>query len=169
MCGATHHRPRQSGPSRGLSPRVRGNHINGLWAPIALGPIPACAGQPSTRNKHGASVRAYPRVCGATLSLPKKAKAKAGLSPRVRGNLRSSRSVSAWSRPIPACAGQPSSATTTVEQGRAYPRVCGATLSGRGMPQAVTGLSPRVRGNHGNQTRAKSNAGPIPACAGQPL
>ena len=51
---------------------------------------------------------------------------------------------------------------------RAYPRGCGGTSV---TPPAVTpgpGLSPRVRGNHGEDRDAGELEGPIPAGAGEP-
>ena len=70
----------------GLSPRVRGNLANGKISCAVHGPIPACAGQPLTLEEAIVLMRAYPRVCGATLrGIWHKGKLQ-GLSPRVRGN-----------------------------------------------------------------------------------
>ena len=52
---------------------------------------------------------------------------------------------------------------------RAYPRVCGATRHVELLALSDLGLSPRVRGNPCQLVADGLRAGPIPACAGQPL
>ena len=147
---------------------MRGNLHHASHLPGRCGPIPACAGQPDTNPGTLASLRAYPRVCGATRKLRARVAARKGLSPRVRGNqARQSQSIFRLG-PIPACAGQPRPALPAHAEAWAYPRVCGATLLRRRSSHGHGGLSPRVRGNrielrYGNKLR-----GPIPACAGQP-
>ena len=47
VCGGTGWKPRANEPSRGLSPRVRGNPTNAPGTVIVKGSIPACAGEPS--------------------------------------------------------------------------------------------------------------------------
>ena len=54
-------------------------------------------------------MRAYPRVCGATVKGMKYQAHQQGLSPRVRGNLVNDMLPAPFIGPIPACAGQPSS------------------------------------------------------------
>ena len=49
----------------------------------------------------------------------------AGLSPRVRGNLRAYLKAHRVSRSIPACAGEPGAAVPELATYRVYPRVCG--------------------------------------------
>ena len=79
---------RRRTPSRGLSPRGRGN-------PRPIGPfltgqrsIPAWAGKPSMARP-GRYIRGvYPRVGGETMNASVACKARAGLSPRGRGNQR---------------------------------------------------------------------------------
>ena len=112
--------------------------------------------------------RAYPRVCGATPAAAMVRADPEGLSPRVRGNL--PRGGFGWHGrgPIPACAGQPASRSSSVRLLRAYPRVCGATQRFSKHVDNDRGLSPRVRGNRVNAAIRGNNQGPIPACAGQP-
>ena len=50
VCGAASSRPAGTTQSSGLSPRVRGSLAQGLQRPGRCGPIPACAGQPSSRT-----------------------------------------------------------------------------------------------------------------------
>ncbi len=87
----------------------------------------------------------------------------------MRGNLRPG--VHAHHRPgsIPACAGEPSKQGHAGRSIWVYPRVCGGT---RCLSVAVwesIGLSPRVRGNHGEDVEAGFRLGSIPACAGEPV
>ena len=52
--------------------------------------------------------------------------------------------------------------------GMVYPRVCGGTPQFGGCPVMLSGLSPRVRGNHPTTTLGNDLRGSIPACAGEP-
>ena len=51
-------------------------------------------------------------------------------------------------RSIPACAGEPGHSKCRVHPYPVYPRVCGGTPFGMPSFHMVSGLSPRVRGNH---------------------
>ena len=154
--------------ARGLSPRVRGNLPRGPCLPLAVRPIPACAGQPTKAVANCRHPRAYPRVCGATRLSQKILRRILGLSPRVRGNPRLC--IAPWKRkgPIPACAGQPLIFGLWMNLHWAYPRVCGATLARLRLLLLSLGLSPRVRGNLSVSVCERPQLGPIPACAGQP-
>jgi len=55
---------------KGLSPRARGNHLNGCQVFFALGPIPASAGEPLDAQARLSRLRAYPRERGGTGSRP---------------------------------------------------------------------------------------------------
>ncbi len=134
----------------------------------APGPIPACAGQPQARDATKMQPPAYPRVCGATATFAAKICRVLGLSPRVRGNLRSRQPPLHYSGPIPACAGQPAWARYYTGNTGAYPRVCGATCKPRPCCRDFRGLSPRVRGNRRLIVLRFLALRPIPACAGQP-
>ena len=46
VCGGTRHASAQRRPEQGLSPRVRGNRMATTVSPMAIGSIPACAGEP---------------------------------------------------------------------------------------------------------------------------
>ena len=70
---------------------------------------------------------------------------------------------------IPACAGEPWAAVITRAGLGVYPRVCGGTSAGVKRGRGMPGLSPRVRGNLGQQSHRNPPAGSIPACAGEPL
>ena len=91
-----------------------------------------------------------------------------GLSPRVRGNHTRADCSGCSAGPIPAGAGEPASGQSWRTPGRAYPRGCGGTSPRGSMCRLVMGLSPRVRGNLGEQCYSFSPLGPIPAGAGEP-
>ena len=96
----------------GSSPRVRGTPISQKKAGQRCRFIPACAGntlRPAS-DKGGSPV--HPRVCGEHVLANTGAFQLPGSSPRVRGTLLVSVSVSVWARFIPACAGNTPAVTT---------------------------------------------------------
>ena len=132
----------------GLSPRVRGNPLTVYSKVVAVGSIPACAGEPPGRQTSDVLDTVYPRVCGGTVVSSASASAKSGLSPRVRGN--------------------PSVCISDMAPSRVYPRVCGGTSPLGSASTPTTGLSPRVRGNRVTMGQAEQRGRSIPACAGEP-
>ena len=71
-------------------------------------------------------------------------------------------------RSIPACAGEPFTASGQVILMPVYPRVCGGTRGIAGASPTHPGLSPRVRGNPVRRNPWATGTGSIPACAGEP-
>ena len=147
VCGATGSGGVSLPLRSGLSPRVRGNRCWPRASLSALRPIPACAGQPQTVISNFCFIKAYPRVCGATMLLLRLSRIGVGLSPRVRGNRGGVQAFAPCPRPIPACAGQPIGVPNERTPLGAYPRVCGATHIRDTGWMGRWGLSPRVRGN----------------------
>ena len=127
VCGGTTTTAGADGRAAGLSPRVRGNRASGLDGPSRRGSIPACAGEPDRIVRAPVQVGVYPRVCGGTSHLEFPAPLCEGLSPRVRGNLPAPVERADLHGSIPACAGEPSSSTSTALCRGVYPRVCGGT------------------------------------------
>ena len=152
----------------GLSPLARGNLVCAQRRHTVFGPIPARAGQPVGGVLLTIHDGAYPRSRGATCSKPPPTWVRPGLSPLARGN----RCSAAWSAgavgPIPARAGQPSTAPRAPAKTWAYPRSRGATRLGTGVSLIDQGLSPLARGNLAGACQQLGNVGPIPARAGQP-
>ena len=72
----------------GLSPRVRGNRSLVMILRVAMGSIPACAGEPAHVRHFPSAFWVYPRVCGGTCNVHPHRRQFRGLSPRVRGNPR---------------------------------------------------------------------------------
>ena len=153
----------------GLSPRVRGNRQGESRRECEVGSIPACAGEPPPRRRGRGCGRVYPRVCGGTSWRPPSGPTGRGLSPRVRGNPGVAAIDAGRGGSIPACAGEPDTATTACSASRVYPRVCGGTLDDVERCQEYGGLSPRVRGNRHHLPSIRSMGGSIPACAGEPI
>ena len=131
----------------GLSPRVRGNPAQSPPHSAQRRSIPACAGEPQPHNAPPALPWVYPRVCGGTCLARFAAVYQSGLSPRVRGN----HILFIWHGiimgSIPACAGEPRREADDRRPVAVYPRVCGGTSLMSDQVEALTGLSPRVRGN----------------------
>ena len=146
MCGGTNQTLPSNRRGRGLSPRVRGNHLGWRRRLVDAGSIPACAGEPDNGSRWWRPGTVYPRVCGGTDWAMWPVSRSGGLSPRVRGNRLH--------------AGERSD--------RVYPRVCGGTPPVGDESPITAGLSPRVRGNRLIQYDEDGEAISIPACAGEP-
>ncbi len=166
--GGTRSRPDRSNPARGLSPRARGNpgEVDGDERPMR--PIPAGAGEPTTRCCHAARRWAYPRGRGGTAGERLPFVGLKGLSPRARGNRRHDLHPAPHFRPIPAGAGEPRSPRRWFGRPGAYPRGRGGTECDAVLRPPGRGLSPRARGNPGPTHGQYNQMGPIPAGAGEP-
>ncbi len=132
---------------RGLSPLARGNLSRSGQQRIALGPIPARAGEP--RHSAGQAVLqgAYPRSRGGTLKMLLITIRPTGLSPLARGNRRAVPPAAAALGPIPARAGEPFGLPACCWLCKAYPRSRGGTTNKGWQDQIDVGLSPLARGN----------------------
>ena len=167
-CGETDHVPRQPGITRGLSPRLRGNHcVKREHAPCS-GTIPAPAGKPSPDRRRPAAYWDYPRACGETPRRRPTRSTSGGLSPRLRGNRRVVGERRDTGGTIPAPAGKPCRRKRRARPSRDYPRACGETAFVRRRFRFGSGLSPRLRGNRTGTVVFSSRYGTIPAPAGKP-
>ena len=108
-------------------------------------------------------------MCGGTAWPAASTAPASGLSPRVRGNRGLAAQTPAPEGSIPACAGEPITASDPWPAEEVYPRVCGGTPQFAQPPVGVKGLSPRVRGNPRPDQPAMAGTRSIPACAGEPL
>ena len=149
VCGGTPPGVAALAVAGGLSPRVRGNRSQKGFVGIAVGSIPACAGEPDGEAAVYAIARVYPRVCGGTVVWYGRRPFQMGLSPRVRGNLAGIGVQAGAVGSIPACAGEPGGQSGLCRQEVVYPRVCGGTVIVGQLRALHDGLSPRVRGNLG--------------------
>ena len=151
----------------GLSPRARGNPLIVLTRSLHIGSIPACAGESRTDRNCPCIVRVYPRVRGGIYKSGRGTVPEAGLSPRARGNQVSGFSGRVVWGSIPACAGESRPLRPQQVAGGVYPRVRGGIIAGYFFLAVCSGLSPRARGNLGDEIGEVGDAGSIPACAGE--
>ena len=107
-------------------------------------------------------------MCGGTVDATLAGFRAHGLSPRVRGNQIKREVRRHHQRSIPACAGEPEYAGRVNLIVTVYPRVCGGTIADAAGINVMSGLSPRVRGNHRRGWVAGAIHRSIPACAGEP-
>ena len=168
VCGGTSSRCSIRPPTRGLSPRVRGNLDTWAHHGDRRRSIPACAGEPRPSPRRSKTSGVYPRVCGGTDDIWTANYPLWGLSPRVRGNPPTQQVDRYDAGSIPACAGEPSGVNPNHAANAVYPRVCGGTDDLAGKTPEEKGLSPRVRGNPSRLLGISTDAGSIPACAGEP-
>ncbi len=152
----------------GLSPRARGNRASYSARDMMTRPIPASAGEPKAPAFDQGLFEAYPRERGGTFLSGLRGEGDEGLSPRARGNHRSTTGEPRRRGPIPASAGEPMTRKPWPSWQGAYPRERGGTQIGRSVQFGRKGLSPRARGNLRARMRGPTGSGPIPASAGEP-
>ena len=129
VCGGTAGAGPLAAATHGLSPRMRGNQPAARALTASVGSIPAYAGEPYSLICPVAMSGVYPRVCGGTGRHAGIAAARAGLSPRMRGNQNRLGRSGYDHGSIPAYAGEPDCALGNAPDGGVYPRVCGGTAS----------------------------------------
>ena len=151
-----------------LSPRLRGNRLNGTRGVMRIGAISAVAEKPWHGDTCSLRSWGYPRGCGGTDDTAWLGNSGWGLSPRLRGNLRQVTPGPGRSGAIPAVAGEPGNIRLPQCLLRGYPRGCGGTWDANPWVAAYTGLSPRLRGNRQPARLADALDGAIPAIAGEP-
>ena len=136
----------RTGPSRGLSPRGRGNLPPHRRRDTRRGSIPAWAGKPPASSASAHRKTVYPRVGGETAVFVTVPLPNRGLSPRGRGNPRPARAARRPMRSIPAWAGKPGRRWASSRLSAVYPRVGGETPGSTIQNLGMEGLSPRGRG-----------------------
>ena len=157
-----------STPSRGLSPRERGNRDRRTRLDRWHGSIPARAGEPATIAMPRGARAVYPRASGGTRAPPPMSSAARGLSPRERGNRSEHLGLMRYLGSIPARAGEPRCPQARLWPGWVYPRASGGTHCHVRIPFYSPGLSPRERGNRKALIAAFAAPWSIPARAGEP-
>ena len=146
-CGETLARAILAICGQGLSPRVRGNLLEGEPHRRHLRSIPTSAGKPLIVRPVCREPRVYPHECGETTAKRWRSLSVSGLSPRVRGNPARRSSCCFFSGSIPTSAGKPDVVTVEETANQVYPHECGETTAGLLVRNRILGLSPRVRGN----------------------
>ena len=152
----------------GLSPRVRGIPGPRRERNLVSGSIPACTGNPGRPAATFHVDGVYPRVYGESLQEPVLCQVVSGLSPRVRGILRTGQPPGPDQRSIPACTGNPHGEPSGAWRGGVYPRVYGESDDEGNDVFNTMGLSPRVRGIRWQHGDWRDGDGSIPACTGNP-
>ena len=130
--------------------------------------IPAGAGEPCLAAWTARTWTVYPRGRGGTSLAAVTALSAIGLSPRARGNHHVVDARRARRGSIPAGAGEPCAHYTEDGGEWVYPRGRGGTKEASRRGAQRKGLSPRARGNPQKGRYQRTNAGSIPAGAGEP-
>ena len=150
----------------GSSPRMRGTHV-GCGAYVRPpGIIPAYAGNTPLPARKPRRRRDHPRVCGEHVSCSAITEPVAGSSPRMRGTPFCQNWLRLGYGIIPAYAGNTSPAHPAAAEAWDHPRVCGEHAKLLLNSLVGKGSSPRMRGTHPREQRAKGHDGIIPAYAG---
>ena len=150
----------------GSSPRVRGTERSLAHRLLVVRFIPACAGNRCRLLAIQRARSVHPRVCGEQISILGVLSLLDGSSPRVRGTDLFGNRGKAYTRFIPACAGNRSYDSVLMRPKPVHPRVCGEQIHQQHMFRSINGSSPRVRGT---AIGIAVNTGVdrfIPACAG---
>ena len=113
----------------GLSPHARGSRSAAGVVHIALGSIPACAGEPPGLQGGAQPSRVYPRMRGGARAGDLLRSRLRGLSPHARGS-QGRRGVHVGDPgSIPACAGEPVVHALVAPPEGVYPRMRGGARS----------------------------------------
>ena len=151
---------------RGSSPRMRGTHEVGALPTSYAGIIPAHAGNTSTKSSSRSDSRDHPRACGEHKINFHGRNPQGGSSPRMRGTRMRTRTGAYYPGIIPAHAGNTSWWGVVHLRARDHPRACGEHTSLPTVSFIAMGSSPRMRGTHGTPGPWFTQAGIIPAHAG---
>ncbi len=166
VCGEHKRLPRTHTTRPGSSPRMRGTLQRSLDMWYFIGIIPAYAGNTQSNTMRGASVWDHPRVCGEHGDNNEESIEDLGSSPRMRGTPYRQPVLAHGAGIIPAYAGNTRLQRYQHERCRDHPRVCGEHCEGLFVASGDVGSSPRMRGAPARYCASRSNAGIIPAYAG---
>ena len=151
---------------RGSSPRMRGTLMAQRATALALGIIPAYAGNTPHSMWKLLLPRDHPRVCGEHWQINRKQPQLTGSSPRMRGTLLGSIRALAFGGIIPAYAGNTAERYLEIAVRRDHPRVCGEHICPCPSAVIMPGSSPRMRGTRIGILIMYETFGIIPAYAG---
>ena len=153
---------------QGRSPRARGSRGVQLRSQIALGSIPAGAGEPQFPMWRIAAMRVDPRGRGGAGNVAASAGVNPGRSPRARGSPRGVVIPDVDIGSIPAGAGEPSPTAAAPAPTRVDPRGRGGAHPAAPVRGGDRGRSPRARGSLRHAPGLQVRHGSIPAGAGEP-
>ena len=129
-CGGNTPANPQTDPPTGPSPRVRGKRLPVVRRPDQSGSIPASAGETAAATAAGMRKRVHPRECGGNVPSWVFCAMPPGPSPRVRGKLPISISMSRILGSIPASAGETTPSSPGWPKAPVHPRECGGNPTG---------------------------------------
>ena len=135
---------------------------------VAVGSIPAGAGEPPKGVGQSFHVRVDPRGCGGAVNTMQQEVLESGRSPRVRGSHFSRHVARRRAGSIPAGAGEPYRLGKCACTRRVDPRGCGGAAYDIDGHDFLEGRSPRVRGSQRQECFDRPYLGSIPAGAGEP-
>ena len=151
----------------GSSPRWRGKLAKPLALALGAGLIPALAGKTEPSTSRRARLSAHPRAGGEN-SINERTVADAnGSSPRWRGKLHVTKTLSSPEGLIPALAGKTSLKASWKPQRTAHPRAGGENENSISLPTVPNGSSPRWRGKRLPRSARQGPRRLIPALAGK--
>ena len=125
MCGEHSELSPQRSARSGSSPHVRGTRAMQSLMTMALGIIPACAGNTCLHLSQLLGCWDHPRMCGEHRDYYQRGSDQTGSSPHVRGTLRHRLQGHAETGIIPACAGNTRGMPRNLYATRDHPRMCG--------------------------------------------
>ena len=146
---------------------MRGKQLFGVILVPVSRIIPAHAGQTTPSVFLPLPLPDHPRACGANTGKDAEKHFKDGSSPRMRGKHASYGFIQAFSRIIPAHAGQTECGTRARGRRTDHPRACGANTCKRACCRVRRGSSPRMRGKQPHIKPYRNGNRIIPAHAGQ--
>ena len=153
-------------PPEGPSPRARGTLDHSSDFRLAMGTIPACAGNTSLDSVMFRTPRDHPRVRGEHTRYGIIPGSAQGPSPRARGTPYVGAHLVHDAGTIPACAGNTAARAASGVIRWDHPRVRGEHTDRTCSAAYSRGPSPRARGTLCLQCLYCRGCGTIPACAG---
>ncbi len=153
---------------RGPSPPARGSPVPVRRLLARRGSIPACAGEPRTDGQRRKGARVHPRLRGGAERRAQDGDLGEGPSPPARGSPLALPAHEAAEGSIPACAGEPRGESLARVRSGVHPRLRGGAVATEPAPIVTLGPSPPARGSRCRAPRPCTDAGSIPACAGEP-
>ena len=135
-------------PQQGSSPRIRGEFSEKGWVGSVGGIIPANTGRMSTTHATISMAWDHPREYGENLNLYGLIAFSMGSSPRIRGESQVGVAAEAAAGIIPANTGRMVMWSGVSRLWRDHPREYGENSSTNETAAALTGSSPRIRGEY---------------------
>ncbi len=167
MCGENRSTQFPNRPTNGPSPRVWGELVKFMSAPVWSRTIPTCVGRTAPRPHPGNAQPDHPHVCGENRLRCDDVQPCVGPSPRVWGELNKSKQADVTNRTIPTCVGRTLTSLLWVSLKPDHPHVCGENARNAVATSVDRGPSPRVWGELYPATSLPDPLRTIPTCVGR--